>query len=214
MSSSFPSFASFPEPEEDAPKRSQDKKQRRRREHERDKGRENTKARRPRSRSSSRERRSKRDNDRERRDTKRRRRKDNERRWRPEDDEQDKSRQDRGLLAEGRDPESKPGMHLWFSDFKGDPLNLTLGTLYKGDVPKFRRAEREFFPTFYLFTYLLRIIIDILSLLQESVSLASRLSTKSRARGVPMEWMLVDATESRCSEVDLSDPDSLIDEFC
>lgn len=154
MSSSFPSFASFPEPEEGAPKRSQDKKQRRRRESERDKGRGHTKERRPRSRSSSRERRSKRDNDRERRDTKRRRRKDNERRWRPEDDEQDKSRQDRCLLAEGRDPESKPGMHLWFSDFKGDPLNLTLGTLYKGDVPKFRRAEREFFRQILKLTYL------------------------------------------------------------
>jgi hypothetical protein len=150
MTSSFPSFASFPEPEEDAPKRSQDKKQRRRREEKgRDKGRENKK--RSRSRSSSRERSSKRDKGRERHDTKRRRgRVDNERgRWRPEvdDDERDKEHQDRRcLLAEGREPpESNPGTHLWFSDFKGDSLNITYGKLYKGDVPKFRRAEREFF---------------------------------------------------------------------
>lgn len=143
MTSSFPSFASFPEPEEDAPKRSKDKKERRKREKERDTGQERrTERKRSRSRSSSREQSSKRDRGRRRRDKKRHREKDNERRWRPEDDEQDKGRQDR-LLAEGREPESKPGAQPWFSDFKGDPKNITFGTLYKGNVPKFRRAERE-----------------------------------------------------------------------
>ena len=146
MTSSFPSFASFPEPEEDTPKRSQDKKEHKRREKERDKGRESKNGRkrpRSRSRSSSREQGSKRDKDRERPDKKRRRGKDKERSWRPEDDQHDKEHQDR-LLAEGREPESKPGTHLWFSDFKGDPLNITFGKLYKGKVPIFRRAEREF----------------------------------------------------------------------
>ena len=144
MTSSFPSFASFPEPEEGVPKRFQDKKERRRREKERDKGRNRKEGRkRSRSLSSPRERSSKRDKDGERRDKKRRRGKDDDQRWRLEDDEQNKERQDR-LLADEREPDSKPGMHLWFSDFKGDPLNITYGTLYKGKVPKFWRAEREF----------------------------------------------------------------------
>jgi len=125
-------------------KRSQDKKERRRREKERDKGRERQEDRkRSRSLSSPRERSSKRDRDGGRRDKKRRRGKDDDQRWHLEDDEHDKERQDR-LLADGREPDSKPGSHLWFSDFKGDPLNITFGKLYRGDVPKFWRAEREF----------------------------------------------------------------------
>ena len=145
MTSSFPSFASFPEPEEDAQNRSRDKKERRKREKERDKGRERRKARErsPPSPSRSREQSSKRERDRERRDKKRRREKDNEERgWRPEDDVQDKGRQDR-LLAEGRELASTPGAQPWFSDLKGDQGNITFGKLYKGHVPKFRRAVRE-----------------------------------------------------------------------
>ena len=143
MTSSFPSFASFPEPEEDAPRRSKDKKERRKREKERREPREHRKERkRSRSRSSSREQSSKHDRGRGRRDRKRHRVKDDGQRWRPENDEQDKERQDR-LLAEGQELESKPGSHPWFSDFKGDPKNITFGTLYKGDVPKFWRADRE-----------------------------------------------------------------------
>ena len=143
MASSFPSFASFPELEEDAPKRSKDKEERKKREKARDKDQERRKERkRSRSRSSSREQSSKRDRDRERRDKKRHREQDNERKWRLEDDEQDKGRQDR-LLAQGQEPESRPGTQPWFSDFKGDSKNITFGTLYKGDVPRFRRAERE-----------------------------------------------------------------------
>ncbi len=143
MTSSFPSFASFPEPEEDAPKRSKDKKERRKREKERDEDQEQRRERkRPRSWSSSREQSSTLDRGGGRRDKKRHGEKDKEPRWRLEDDEQDKERQDR-VLAEGRDPESKPGTQPWFTDFKGNPKNVTFGTLYKGDVPNFWRAERE-----------------------------------------------------------------------
>jgi hypothetical protein len=160
MASSFPSFASFPEPEEDAPKRSKEKKGRRKREREGGQRRERRKERkrsqspsRSRSRSRSRERSSKHDRDGERRDKKRHREKDGERRWRPEDDEHDKARQDR-VLAEGREPGSTPGAQPWFSDFKGDPLNITYGKLYKGAVPKFWRAGREWHRVLQLVTHL------------------------------------------------------------
>ena len=47
------------------------------------------------------------------------------------------------LLAKGRESECEPGTQPWFSNLKGDALNITFGKLYKSDVPKFRRAERE-----------------------------------------------------------------------
>ena len=142
MTSSFPSFASFPELEEDAPERSKDKEERRKREKARDKDQKRRKGESGPGPGRALKESSKCDRGRGRRDKIRHRERDNERKWQLEDDEQDKGRQDR-LLAQGQEPESRPGTHPWSPDFKGDPKNITLKTLYKGDVLKFRRAERE-----------------------------------------------------------------------
>lgn len=56
----------------------------------------------------------------------------------------DVMREERTRHAEA-DLEGNSTRYLFFTDTKGDPLNITYGTLHAGDVPKYHLVGREFF---------------------------------------------------------------------
>lgn len=61
----------------------------------------------------------------------------------PLDDERLKANEDRLRLEQGQEHDRWVPRPLFYSDRKGDALNLTYGCLHTGDVPKYRPVARE-----------------------------------------------------------------------
>ena len=67
----------------------------------------------------------------------------------PLDDERLKANEDRRRLEQqGQEHDRWVPRPLFYSDRKGDSLNLTYGRLHTGDVPKYRPVAREYQSTF------------------------------------------------------------------
>ena len=65
-----------------------------------------------------------------------------------EDDERRKREEDRGNRRDDAErPSAREGL-VYFTDRKGDPLNVRYGGLYAGDVPRYRLVECELFHYF------------------------------------------------------------------
>lgn len=122
MTTFVPSFSSFPDVEDKQQESSKERKGRK----DKDKARRDShrkRSRSPRSRSPTRE---------------AKRSKHEKRRFEYDDDERVKAKEDRQL--EDSDPDSRGKTRDYYVDKRGDVLNISMGGLHKGDIPKFRRS--------------------------------------------------------------------------